>query len=324
MRSLVALALLLPTFLAAETKPARIEFVIGQRDLIPEGIDYDPGQRAFFVSSVYRAKIVRVGEGGEATDFIGEREHGFQGGVGVRVDGARGLLWAASAMGYQTRGFQKEEDGQSGLFAFELADGSLARKLMLDDGEKHLLNDLVVAADGTVYVTDTLTGTIYRTDGTRELEAWLRSDAIAYPNGICIGENKTALYVAHDGGVSAALLETKKIEPVRTPDGVRLDGIDGLYCLDGALLAVQNHRGLERVARFPLTSRSEVSGEEVLLEDHPSLHIPTTLAVVGDEAFLIANSFLDAFDKDGSLRAPSELEDPIVLRLPLAVSSGEP
>ena len=303
--------------LPASAAGVSVAFEIGQRDLVPEGIAFDPQSGAFFVSSTHRAKIVRVDEGGAVTDFIGEREHGFLGGVGLRVDAPRRLLWAASAMGTQTRGFSPEEKGRSTLFAFSLPEGAPVVRLSPDDDEDHLFNDVAITARGTVFVTDTLTHTVYRVGPARVLKRWLATDAIAYPNGLCLGPNDRDLYVAHDGGISVIDVASRSIERVQAPEGKRIDGIDGLYCVEGNLVAVQNHRGLERVARFELGARASVSEVVPLLEEHPRLHVPTTLTVVGGEGYLIANSYLDAFEADGSLWSLDRLADPVILRLPL-------
>ena len=170
-----------------EPASSEVAFRLPEKDLIPEGIAFDAERRTFFVSSVYKAKIVEVNaETGASRDFFGEREHGFWGGVGLEVDVERRVLWAAGAMGYQTRNFVPEEDGLSGLFKFSLEDGLLLKKYNLgNQPEKHLLNDSVVTRDGRVYITDTLTESVYVvTPEGDELELFLRSDDIAYPNGI--------------------------------------------------------------------------------------------------------------------------------------------
>jgi hypothetical protein len=64
----------------------------GQRDLIPEGIAYDPVDDVFYVSSIYRRKVLRVERSDRATDFVGEEQDGMLGGLGVKVDAKRRLL----------------------------------------------------------------------------------------------------------------------------------------------------------------------------------------------------------------------------------------
>ena len=298
-----------------------VAFRLPEKDLIPEGIAFDEVRRSFFVSSVYKAKIVEVDEAtGTSRDFFGERQHGFWGGVGLEVDPERRILWAASAMGDQTRNFVPEEDGLSGLFKFSLEDGALIKKYTLaNQPEKHLLNDLVVAQDGTAYITDTLTASVYIVSPEEdELELFLRSEDIAYPNGICLSPDEETLFVANDRGIASVSRSDKSIRWLDLPNGVRTDGIDGLYFYRSSLVAVQNHKGLNRVARFHIDeSLEKVLEVEVLLEDHPSFDIPTTGVIVDGVLFVIANSQLRRYDENRRLLPLEELHEPVILRIPL-------
>src|SRR5262245_28904920 len=71
-----------------------IAFVLQDRELIPEGIAYDPSSRTFFVGSTYERKIVAVDADGRARDFTSEKQDGLWGLVGMKVDAPRRLLWA--------------------------------------------------------------------------------------------------------------------------------------------------------------------------------------------------------------------------------------
>ncbi len=300
---------------------SEVAFRLPEKDLIPEGIAFDAEGRTFFVSSVYKAKIVQVDEEtGLSRDFFGEREHGFWGGVGLEVDVERRVLWAASAMGYQTGNFVPEEDGLSGLFKFSLEDGSLLKKYTLgNQPEKHLLNDLVVTRDGLIYITDTLTGSVYVvTPEGDELELFLRSDDIAYPNGICLSPDEQILFVANDRGIATVSRRDKSVGWLDLPEGARTDGVNGLYFHRGFLVAIQNHKGLNRVARFHLNENLDgVEEVEVLLEDHPSFDSPTTGVIVDGVLFVIANSQLRRYDENRRLLPLEDLKEPVILRIPL-------
>ena len=304
---------------SARTQPSSRAFRLAERDLIPEGIAYDARGKKFYVSSVRKAKIVEIDAStGASREFVEEREHGFLGGVGLTVDAESRTLFAASTVTNQVRGFTSEDEGRSALFAFSLEDGSLAAAYPLGADAPHLLNDLVLGEDGSVYVTDTLTASIYvlRPSGD-ELEPFVRDDVISYPNGIVLMDPQT-LVVAHDQGISAVHLSNGSIRLLETADHVRTVGIDGMVVHEGGIVAIQNHKGLNRVARFDVDlERGSVDAVDVLLEDHPDFDAPTTGAVVGNELFLIANSQLGRFDDDGSLPPVTALKEPVVLRLRL-------
>ena len=58
------------TFAQTVKIPASVAFTIEEKDLIPEGITYDPGTHQFFVSSINKEKVVAINENGTARDFL--------------------------------------------------------------------------------------------------------------------------------------------------------------------------------------------------------------------------------------------------------------
>jgi sugar lactone lactonase YvrE len=73
----------------------------------------------------------------------------------------------------------------------------------------HGFNDIALARDGTVYVTDSTQGAIYRLErGAGKLERWVQDDRMTVPNGIVLSPDDKRLYVAHWEGLS--VIDTKK------------------------------------------------------------------------------------------------------------------
>ncbi|HYG70476.1 MAG TPA: hypothetical protein VD838_22555, partial [Anaeromyxobacteraceae bacterium] len=75
---------------------AEVAFTVAETGLVPEGIAHDPGTGALFVGSIRQRKIVRIGPDGAATDFVASAAGGLLAPLGLKVDAARRLLWAAS------------------------------------------------------------------------------------------------------------------------------------------------------------------------------------------------------------------------------------
>ena len=75
-------------------------------------------------------------------------------------DPAAGLVWAAVSAVPQGRTLP-EPVGPAGLVAFADDDGRVVSAAVLDDGETHLIGDLVVTPDA-VFATDTLGGGVYQ------------------------------------------------------------------------------------------------------------------------------------------------------------------
>jgi hypothetical protein len=291
-------------------------FRIPEKDLIPEGIAFDPGDESFYVGSILKRKIVRVRRDGSVADLIGPKE-GVPGDVlGLRVDAAPRRLWAAVAV----RDGRPKDRPSTALLLVELPSGRIRASYEPADDGKHLFNDIALLPDGTVFVTDSEAGTVYSLrPGDTRLSRLLPPGSFDYPNGIAPSEDGRAVYVA-DGldGVTRLDLSTGKRTVLRRPKGVSIDGIDGLYLVSGGLVAVQNITGVDRVAWFGLDpTGTRVVSARVLARADPRFHIPTTAAVAPDGIYLLANSLIDALGDDGALRPGRELSEPLVVKVPL-------
>jgi sugar lactone lactonase YvrE len=110
------------------------------------------------------------------------------------------------------------------------------------------LNDVVSDNQGNIYVSDTITNTIYKLDGnnnTSSLQAWLQSPQLNGPNGLHVDNTKNKLIVASLGdlskpgaGLEVVDLKSKTIttigkEGTTSPfgglDGIESDTMDTHY-----------------------------------------------------------------------------------------------
>jgi hypothetical protein len=163
-------------------------------------------------------------------------------------------------------------------------------------------------ANGTVYVTDTEQGWVYRITPERDsLEVFLRPDPSEYSgaNGITLSDDGHTLYVAFVQGIMQIDISSRRFGRLRTPIGVNTSGIDGLYWYRGALIAVQNSPGLERVVRFELDAQGEaVQRADALERSVDLLNLPTTGAILGTHFYYIANRQIGRLEDNNRL-APS-------------------
>lgn len=299
--------------LARNAQPAlrsQAGFVIRDRALIPEGIAYDPATKSFFVGSLAQRKIIRVNAKGLAKDFTQAGQDGLLAVLGLRVDVPRRLLWACSG---------SSQTGRSGLFAYDLKTGRLARKYLLADTTRHLLNDLTILENGELYVTDSEGGTVYTLDAAKDqLVVYNPQFRFIYPNGITHQPGTRLLYVAHFGGIAVIDLATKETEPLAAPATIPLFGLDGLYCHENTLIGVQNGIEADRIVRYALGDGGRsVTAIRVLENNHPSFDIPTTGVLAGKSFYYISNSQMGGLQPDGTLKDPEKLKDVVVLQIPL-------
>jgi sugar lactone lactonase YvrE len=289
---------------------ARRAFTLSnQRDLIPEGITYDPRDDVFYLTSIYHRKVVRVDRQGRTRDFAADPS--MLAGLGTHVDAARRVLWVATTALPEMRGFTPELEGRSALFALDLRDGRVLRRIEFGSKEEpSLLNDFVILADGTLLVTDTTGGRVMRlAPEANALELWLGD--FRFPNGIALSADGQHVYVADFRGITRVAVAERSRQKIEAT--AMLSGIDGLALHNGALIGIQNAIGKARVVRIGTDS----GRVEVLEAKNPLFELPTTGVVIGDELWFIANPGLRSFD-DKKIWPKEKLQDPVMLRLPLA------
>jgi sugar lactone lactonase YvrE len=296
---------------------SRLAFRIPQPDLIPEGIAWDAKTGDFFVGSLYKKKIVRIGVDGRARDFVAEGRDGLEDVLGLKVDPQKRRLWACTAGSARAGG----QAGASGLLLYDVDSGKLLGAHWLREaGVKHLLNDLAFSSTGEVFVTDSEAETLYRlaVDGER-LEPFIGPGTFRYPNGLALAADEKRLYLADfEHGLSVVELATRASRPLPHPVDVSTHGIDGLSRHENDLIAVQNGAGRDRILRYRLSPEGDrILKVEVLESRNPLFRIPTTGVVAGDDFVYLANANLDALAEDGGLKKDAHLEEVVVLRTPL-------
>ena len=302
------------------TQPAihrsELAFTIPENDLIPEGIAYDAKEKAFYLGSLYKRKIVKVTPDGQTKEFKKPREDGLWQVLGMKVDG-HGSLWVCSAA-------ESEEPavrGSSAVFHFDLSSGKLIKKYVLNGKQQpHLFNDVALNVKGDVFVTDSKAGKISWIPHQRDaLEEFAPELKFNYPNGIALSTDEKSLYVAQgNGGISLVDLDSKKARVLPRPVNSTLAGIDGLYLYKGTLVAIQNGIGTPRISRFFLNAAGDrVEKFETIEYRNPDFDIPTTGTFADDKFYYIATSQLEKLDDDGNIRAGAELRPVLIMKTKL-------
>lgn len=294
-------------------------FTIPQKDLITEGIAYDAKTKRFFVSSIHRRKIVSIDKNGRVSDFSSDTD-GLWSVSGMRVDEKRNVLWAATTAFPQMKDFIKADDGKSAIFKYDLKTGKLLQKFPLsNEKEKHALGDLVLAKNGDVYASDSVSPNIYRIDSkTNKLEIFLSSDNFASLQGLAFSPDEKFLFAAdYSKGVFRVDLKDKKISQIAVDKNTNPIAIDGLYFHQDSLIVIQNGFRPHRVARFVLNKDfTRITKSETLEANHADFNEPTLGVLVENDLYYIANSQWNLTNERGTL-AEDKLKEPVILRLKL-------
>jgi hypothetical protein len=283
------------------SKPA---ITIPDASVIPEGIAYDPSERAFYFGGIKQRKITRYRN--EKFEDFSNTEDGLWSVLGMKVH--QGMLWAA------TSGLEGEGKGKSGIFQYDLKTGKLLNKYILP-GETHALGEVVVASNGTVYATDSLDPAVYSLNQGK-LELFLGPDPFRSPQGICLSKDEKILFVAdYSRGIFGIHLATKKHWKLNRAKGTTVvAGIDGLYCRGNHLIAIQNGVQPNRVLQILINDDATAIEQVKVLETNHSLYPEPTLGViVENDLYYVGNSMVGAYLENPN----TELKPAVILKLPL-------
>jgi hypothetical protein len=205
---------------------------------------------------------------------------------------------------------------RNAVLRYDLARNRLAARY--DVPAAMQLNDLAIAPDGTLYVTDSAAGSLYRMrPGDTALAPFGPAQAMPGANGIAVGADGT-VYVALSTGIARLDIDGTP-QRLAQPDSVVTGGIDGLYWHDGDLVGVQNVANPGRVIRVRLGDEGRrIEGVKVLQSHHhPAFDEPTTGAIADGVLHVLANTYVRRFQPDGSLKDAGSLAPPIVIAVPL-------
>jgi hypothetical protein len=281
--------------------------------LIPEGIAHDPVARRHYVGSIAQRKIVVVDAKSRVREFSSASDR-LDAVLGLALDSKRRQLLAVSTNGFED---SAKAERRNAVLRYDLRSGRRLQRLDAPDALQ--LNDLAIAEDGTLYVTDSAGHTLFRArPGDTGLSRLGEPGSLRGANGIALGGDG-ALYVTLSTGIARVDPSTGMGQRMPQPDSVMTGGIDGLYWHRGDLVGVQNSTNPGRVIRIALADGgTRIAGVTVLQSHHhPSFVAPTTGTVVGSALHVIANSHVLNHQPDGSLRDVGSLRPTEIVAVPL-------
>jgi hypothetical protein len=304
------------------TVAGEVAYRLDEPDFVPEDVAWDPVSGDLFLSSIRQRKIVRFDSESRQTRFVSYPETDMLAALSMAVDAGRRRLWLTTAGTTSMIDYRAEEhEGRSELLGFDLDSGDLLIRVSAPaDGERHELNDLAVAADGSLLVGDAPVGAIYSLPpGSDRFETVTEPGTLFSPQGIVILPDGGQTLVADYSRGLCLLGPDGGIRVLRSPADAWLGGIDGLSLIERReLMAVQNGITPNRVVRILLNEEVDgVVAVAVLDLAHPAHDQPTLGEVVEDDFLYVANSLWGAWDGDGNLVEGRILSPPVILRLSL-------
>jgi SMP-30/Gluconolactonase/LRE-like region len=281
---------------------ARLALATEEKDLVPEGLAWDPKRELFYLSSLHRKKIVQITPDSHTSDFVPPQQDPLLPVLGIRLDPNDGTVWANA---FQDAGASA---GTTQLLHID-TQGKVLARFSPPDKAHHGFNDLVVLKSGEVFTTDSPGNAVFRFDPrARKFTTLQFHRPLFYPNGIALAGDDRTIYVADTLGVIKYDLANSSSTDVAPGPHATLAGVDGLYWHRGSLVAIQNGIGTPRVAAFKLSPDGRRVARVTILEYRTTLTaLPTTGAIRGSDFYFISNSQIDNLNGDKILD-PTRLE----------------
>ena len=298
---------------------SEVAFTLPEKDLLTEGVAYDPRTQAFFVSSVHHRKIVRIGPDKKARDFVAEGKDGVLSTLALTVDAQRRSLWVSTDGVAETANLRKEDEGRSAVVEYDVDTGQRRRSIGPPAAfAKARFADLTIGPDGDLWVADPWSGRLYvLRKGADAFRVFLEAGVLDSPQGMAFSTDGRWLFVAdYDRGMVRIDARSGAAKLMDAPADAVVTGVDGLVWAGGGLVGIQNGIEPHRVARMRLDpSLERITEVSVLERSHPRFDEPTLGVMVGNDLYYVANSQYGAF-ADGKV-ASDRLKEPAILRLPI-------
>ncbi|HSL18164.1 MAG TPA: hypothetical protein VLB51_09705 [Methylomirabilota bacterium] len=304
--------------LAEPVERSAVAFTVPDSTFLVEGVAVDPATGELLLSSLYQRRIVRVAADGR-TEPLTKPDDELWSMLGMAIAPDGRSLWTVTVASPRMQDAAPDEPLRSALLRISLADGRVLARFDPPAGlASSALDSVAVAADGTVFVSDSGAGAIHRlVPGGDGLEVLVEPGSFISTQGLALSADGRMLWAADYGrGVAAVDPDSGRLRFL-DHSGPSLVGIDGLERHGADLIAIQNGIEPPRVVRIVLGDEgTSVARVELLERAHRLYREPTLGVVVGDELLYVAASQWRSFDDEGRLLL-DELVEPVILRLPL-------
>lgn len=306
-------------------------------DLMPEDLTFDNSSGTFIVSSIqhhslYRLslpKTANLAKDAQPTCALEELPLDAQAKrwpvMAVSFDAARSLVWMTASAMPDFSGFPKEDEGKAALLALDSHTGKLVRRFDLESPPPAVLGDMSIASDGTVYVSDSLGGRVFRIAGTKDRAGldkakleMIAEDLFSPQAPVLAADGKRLFVPEYPLGIAVIdLAGSGRITYLSHPENVAVTGIDGMHLVGDSLIAIQNGIEPERIERFRLNhAQTEIEAAEVIEQSTPVMGEPTHAIAANGYVYVSANVGWDKIDDHGKLKEGASFTAPILLRFP--------
>ena len=279
---------------------SEIAFELDQIDLHPESIAYHENSGLYYISSMRKRKIVTYDpKTSETLDWITTKDlYDLYGVMGMKLSSDGNSLWFCSSPLPQMEGYQEDGQYTPSVFKVSLGDKSKFERFSLPVGS--VPGDLVVAPDGTCYVTDSAVPRIFIIEDNHAKVFFDGDQQLVNLQGISLKDDY--LFIAdYLLGVHRLNISTKTLLPINISTPNNTAGVDGLYYHNNSLITIQNGVYPFRIGQYFLNDDLNVTGFKYYDKGGDHLDEPTLGLIRGDELYFIANSPWGYYDGNNIL-----------------------
>jgi len=273
-------------------------YTLSSSDSVPEGIAFDPQDRAFYATSLDGASITRIDADGTESDF--RAADGRASLLGVKVDAERRRLWVCA---------RDVDSTDNRVWVFDIDSGDATMEFLLGAlATNGSCNDLALDSAGNAYVTDSSNPNIYKLDGDTGEGSVLVTDPLFADvttlglglNGIEVLPDDSGLIAAKFAPASlfhVSLTAGATITPVAL-SGDALPSPDGIVLFNGDLYSVSD-ASVSRVR-----PNADFSAGDVVNSEQVS---GLSTATVAEDALYVIKSEVTRFVLEQPLQLPFEI-----------------
>ena len=308
----------LQTKLLKSTVQSDTAFVVTDKSLHVECIASGETDNTFYLGSIHKRKILKI-ENGVVRDFTSPEQDGLTAVFGIKVDKRKKILWACASPVPEMQNF--DSSARSGVFKYDIHTRKLLHKYVVPtDVQNSVFGDLVLGADGKVYVSDSKNNIIFFVNEiTDRLEVFYKADEFWNIQGITFSEDQHNLFIAdYVKGLYKLDVSNKALSKVEPDFEASIKAIDGLTFHKKGLIAIQNGIFPMRVTKYHLDASGKVlSSYQVIDAGHPAFNEPTIGCVSKDTYYYVANSQWSGYTADHKLKPENQLQETIILSVDL-------
>ena len=273
---------------------------LNEKELHPEGLLYLAKSKTWLASSVRKRKIVSFDiTSGRCVDWLTDNKTLAV--LALKADAKENYLWACTVAFAGMEHFDKTVAGKSEVLKIAIKTKQVVSAYTVKG--QHVFGDLIVAANGVVYVSDSDKPIVYK------IENDVMSEFVSFENdgfnlqGLAFNVEQNKLFVAdYLKGIAVVDMTTKTKTWLAFPDDVSAKGIDGLVFYKNSLLAIQNGVKPIRVTKLTLNAQQDqISYCKILDTTRPEFDEPALATVVGKKLYFFANCPWKAYDVNGVL-----------------------